>query len=333
MKKQVPVEIHTHTHHSDGHFTPEELVQESKKFGYKGIIITDHNSSAAYRKMKEAGLIDDPNFIILKGMEWTTYFGHMLVHEADYDVDWREAIPDQIDPYMKEVKDANGLVGIAHPFDMGSPMCTGCHWDYDVKDYNLVDYIEIWNSNMPHTHWESKKAYEMWLDCLNEGYQISCSTGRDWHRPDSQDSIMGVTYLELSEDYLNKKNFKQSLANGQFYITLGPTMTYNLKNETQNIYLGDEISIPKKIQFEFTLNPADLAWYRDFEIEDIELLLYNNSKIIYREEAPGAFLESKQFKFENNKALENGYLRFEVRGKILDSEEVPLLIANPIYIK
>src|SRR5699024_8902868 len=99
-----------------------------------------------------------------------------------------EATPNTIDKYMAEVQAANGLVGIAHPFDMGSPICTGCHWDYQVKDYNLVNYIEIWNSNQPQDKSESILAYDFWVDKLKKGYEISCSAGRDWHRPDTLDA-------------------------------------------------------------------------------------------------------------------------------------------------
>lgn len=215
-KYSFPVEIHTHTEHSDATFTTRELIEASKSFGYKGIILTDHNSSSGYNEMKELGLTNDQDLVIIKGMEWTTYFGHMLAHDADYDVDWREATPDTIDTYIKKVKDANGLVGIAHPFDMGSPICTGCHWDFNVKDYSHVDYIEIWNSNNPHVRQESRAAYEMWLDKLDEGYRISASTGRDWHREDNPNDIMGVTYLELADKKLTHDNFINALEKGQF---------------------------------------------------------------------------------------------------------------------
>jgi len=41
-----PIELHSHTYHSDGEFSPEELLQSARDFGYKGIFLTDHNTNS-----------------------------------------------------------------------------------------------------------------------------------------------------------------------------------------------------------------------------------------------------------------------------------------------
>lgn len=336
MKKySFPVEIHTHTEHSDGSFTPAELIKEAKDFGYKGIILTDHNTSSGYSEMQKANLTDDPAFIILKGMEWTTYFGHMLVHNAEYDVDWREATPTSIDRYMSEVKEAGGLIGIAHPFDMGSPICTGCHWDFQVKDYNLVDYIEVWNSNNPQQLQASAAAYDMWLGLLNEGYRISASTGRDWHRKDAPEAIMGVTYLEVTEDHLTKENFIQALAAGNFYSTLGPTCEFTIADKKEkNYYMGDDIALSETElhTVKVTIQPPTIPWLAKFSISDCHFKIYNNDKIIASKRLTGSLNEIKKLTFSIKEPLETGYLRYELTGKIVNDVESKIIIGNPIYL-
>lgn len=53
--KEFKFELHTHTIHSDGAFTPKELVESAKKHGYYGIALTDHNTSSGCREAIEWG--------------------------------------------------------------------------------------------------------------------------------------------------------------------------------------------------------------------------------------------------------------------------------------
>src|SRR5699024_4216615 len=111
------------------------------------------------------------------------------------------------------------------------------------KDYNLVNYIEIWNSNQPQDKSESILAYDFWVDKLKKGYEISCSAVRDWHRPDTLDANMGVTYLDIPESELPAENFKASLGQGQFYVTLGAVVELQLqaKDVTRSYHIGDRV--------------------------------------------------------------------------------------------
>ena len=46
--------LHTHTTHSDGIFTPLELVRVAKAEGYHAIAVTDHNTATAYPELQAA---------------------------------------------------------------------------------------------------------------------------------------------------------------------------------------------------------------------------------------------------------------------------------------
>ncbi|MDQ9761137.1 hypothetical protein RFZ45_20090, partial [Acinetobacter baumannii] len=67
------------------------------------------------------------------------------------------------DLILKKVRDKNGLTGIAHPFQLGTPICTGGRWEYNVKDYNLVNYMEIWSEGNPFMNTANNRAYDMWF--------------------------------------------------------------------------------------------------------------------------------------------------------------------------
>ena len=125
-------ELHCHTTHSDGEFSVNELVKTAKERLLDGICITDHNTVSAWESAKN---IVQPT--ILNGVELTTFYGHILALGTDGYIDWENAKPNNIDLILKKVRDKNGLTGIAHPFQLGTPICTGGRWEYNVKDYNL----------------------------------------------------------------------------------------------------------------------------------------------------------------------------------------------------
>lgn len=138
----LPCELHCHTIHSDGDFTVSELQKAAADDHLAIIALTDHNTFSGWDEL------DDNIIPAIRGIEWTTYFGHMLVLGANDFVDWRDAQPDNIDEKIKQVKAVGGIVGIAHPYQLGSPLCTGGRWEFNVRDWRNVDYIEVWHQNL-----------------------------------------------------------------------------------------------------------------------------------------------------------------------------------------
>ncbi|MBR3738122.1 MAG: CehA/McbA family metallohydrolase, partial [Eubacterium sp.] len=89
-------ELHCHTFHSDGRFSPTELQQAAKENGLSLIALTDHNTFSGCAEL------DDNITPAIPGIEWTTYYGHILVLGAKGFVDWRNATPDNIDEKLCE---------------------------------------------------------------------------------------------------------------------------------------------------------------------------------------------------------------------------------------
>lgn len=48
--KYYPIELHTHTKHSDGSFDVEQLNKSAIDFGYVGYFMTDHNTQSSYHE-------------------------------------------------------------------------------------------------------------------------------------------------------------------------------------------------------------------------------------------------------------------------------------------
>lgn len=232
MKKWYPCELHCHTLHSDGGFTVEELMKTAEERELCGICLTDHNTTSGW---EETELFPSPK--VLKGIEWTTYHGHMLVLGSKSYVDWRDAVPENIDEKTAEVKKNGGIIGVAHPFQLGTPICTGGHWDFKVKNWNNIDYMEIFSEGAPYLNTANKKARKLWHSLLSAGFRITPTMGRDWHRTRANTFISACTYLLCGESFSDAE-MKNAIEKGRTVVSAGPLFFFETeKGET----VGDTI--------------------------------------------------------------------------------------------
>ncbi|WP_458127016.1 CehA/McbA family metallohydrolase [Paenibacillus sp. Z3-2] len=240
--KWTPYELHTHTPHSDGTHSLLEMCQSAAKLGLKGIALTDHNTISG---LADAEAVSNQTGItIIPGMEWTTFYGHMLTLGAPY-CEWRDLGPHDIHKGIARVHEQGGIVGIAHPYSFGSPICTGCHWDYPVKDWNQIDYIEVWHETMPPMKNHNIPAFRQWTELLNKGYRISATAGRDWHRSDPGDSLSAYTYIGVHDtpEPHSIASIISAIKKGQICLSMGPLLEASLALGTEQYGLGEEVPL------------------------------------------------------------------------------------------
>lgn len=229
-----PCELHCHTVHSDGDFSVAELLKTARERKLDGICLTDHNTTSG---CLEAAASHAP--VVLCGMEWTTYFGHMPVLGCAEYVDWRDAAIDGIDEKLRQIHACGGLAGIAHPFQIGTPICTGGYWEYRVQDWLLVDYLEIWSEGSPYLNTANRRAIALWESLLDRGYRIAPTFGRDWHRTAGNKLISACTYLGGAQEALTPEGMKTAIRSGKTVVSAGPLFTFET---AQGKTVGDEIS-------------------------------------------------------------------------------------------
>ena len=218
----IAAELHTHTMHSDGSFTPETLVSAAKTKGFDALAITDHNCIASVHQVqqqaKKAGIA------VIPGMELTTFYGHVLSIGTKVYLEWRDARKQNGLAMMAErIHDAGGLCGIAHPFKLGGWMCTGCYMDYAMDALASVDYIEVWNGEKMHQNPFNRRAYRWWLSLLDQGMRLPATAGRDWHNgQDAMGDLHAATYLGIpQEEAVCAEALLQSIQKGRVAVTYG----------------------------------------------------------------------------------------------------------------
>ena len=219
MKKWYPCELHCHTLHSDGSFTVDGLLSAAKSRELSGICLTDHNTVSGWEETD-----NEKDLAVLKGIEYTTYHGHMLCLGTDKIIDFTGM--SNIDSTIGYFRDNGGLVGIAHPFQLGTPICTGGHWDYNITRWENVSYIEVFSEGCPYLNTPNKKARALWHSLLDNGYKIAPSMGRDWHRTNGDINLAACTYLLCDDGKLTADKMKQAIKEGRTFITTGPFFAF-----------------------------------------------------------------------------------------------------------
>ncbi len=321
------MEMHSHTLHSDGQFTVAELCKACKERELDGVALTDHNTLSGCAEATPELQAD--TLPVVDGIEWTTFYGHMLVLGADAYVDWRSATPDTIDAYTEAIQKVNGAVGVAHPYSLGSPFCTGCHWVFSVRNWETVDYIEVWSGEFPQFEPINEPAYQFWTDLLNQGHKLAATNGRDWHGPDGDKKPhMPVTYLGVEGGTVNNVTAREALHSGRSYVTSGPALAVKLVQRGLSYGLGETVR-PGEAAVCWQLDcSVRKAQWEAFGIQPKEVVLIQNGAPVASLPCGGAMVEEGCFTLP----LWPGWLRLEVTGEYMGKEAQLLAFTSPIYI-
>jgi predicted metal-dependent phosphoesterase TrpH len=92
------VDIHMHTYHSDGQFSPAEVVQAAAKRGLEAIAITDHDNTRGAREALP--LAAAAGIELVTGIEMTTHWPEASLPPEDQNVDLLGYLVDLDDPWL-----------------------------------------------------------------------------------------------------------------------------------------------------------------------------------------------------------------------------------------
>ncbi len=307
------VELHSHTVHSDATQTTEELLTQAEKESIDWLAITDHNTVSAIPEA-EAHNLYNKQLKVLKGIEFTTFYGHFLAHGPlkDINVDWTKLAKNDIQNFLQKLKEKNVYMTIAHPFDGGNPFCTGCRWEYILENLKYIDAIEVWNGTNPHDSLSNEDAFYKWTKVLEQGYEVSASCGRDWHQL-YPDEAIAYTYA-LVPDHETEEDLLKSLILGRSYISLRPQIDFRINDFH---ILGDRVE-DLSGDLNISLN------IKDIEGGD-EIRLYSQRDLIFQKKLSDELEWKEEFRLQND-----GYSLLRV--EILNEKKDRIAFTNPIYI-
>lgn len=311
----LPCELHCHTEHSDGVFSVKGLLEAANEDHLAVVALTDHNTISGYDEL------DDSVLPAIRGIEWTTYFGHMLVLGARSFVDWRDAAPDNIDEKISRVKSVGGIVGIGHPYQFGSPVCTGGHWDFKIRNWRNVDYIEVWHGAFSEENTENDRALQMWTSLLDKGYHIACTYGRDWHGREDEGHY-GCTYIDFDGE-INAQNAIKGIMMGKTVASTGAKLFFRVHQKGRTYCIGETLRKGNAIFSFFTdvHSREKNAGHEDVEYKTIRLVT-NGGECVME-----SALSERHISVNLKK---NHWYRAELWGTV-DGKKKILAVTSPIY--
>lgn len=174
------LELHNHTTESDASLTCRELLEWMEQDQVDAFGLTDHNTISGHPKMQK--LLSERGSAIqcIYGMEYTTYYGHILCLDLKEYVSWEKIDRRRPELLFQAIRKKDALAGIAHPFSYGYPFARGCRFEMELTDYSCVDFIEIFNNPEP-LHQVNEKGLLLWEDLVLKGWPIAMTCGMDLH--------------------------------------------------------------------------------------------------------------------------------------------------------
>ncbi|MCA5963454.1 CehA/McbA family metallohydrolase [Blautia sp. RD014234] len=174
------LELHNHTTESDASLTCEDLLRWMEADQVDAFGLTDHNTISGHPKMQKLLLENSSGIQCIYGMEYTTYYGHILCLNLKEYVPWETIDRRRPELLFQAIRDKNALAGIAHPYSYGYPFARGCRFEMELTDYSCVDFIEIFNNPEP-LRQVNEKGLLLWEDLVLKGWPIAMTCGMDLH--------------------------------------------------------------------------------------------------------------------------------------------------------
>ncbi len=213
-------ELHLHSTHSDGAWTPEEIATLARPRDLDFMVLSDHNTTSSYEEFRA---LVDPRTLVIPGAELTTYNGHCLAIGVEDWMDWRTGLAGRsINDVARAVRAAGGLFVIAHPDAMPDDVCTGCRWTHDDFDPALADAVEIWGGLWDGPEEENEGCVALWQRWLGLGHRLAVTAATDAHRPKDWEGAVPLTYV-LADD-LSRDAIVDAIRAGRTYVSSGPEL-------------------------------------------------------------------------------------------------------------
>ena len=161
-------ELHNHTTQSDANITCRELVDHMLADRVDCFAITDHNTTSGQPIIRRILGEEDLPIRCAYGMEYTTYYGHIVCPVLERYVPWDSIDRRRPELLFRACKEAGAVTGVAHPFSYGDPFARGCRFEMEITDFSDVDYIEIVNNPEP-LHEVNEPGILWWESLVLEG--------------------------------------------------------------------------------------------------------------------------------------------------------------------
>jgi hypothetical protein len=191
----LKLETHLHTVHSDGQDDVATMFEACRAAGYDAVALTDHNTLSGLPEARDVAA--ELGLILIEGVEVTTFHGHLIALGATELPEWRDVEQRGISELAREVRAQGGLVCVAHPARLGSPVCSGCAWEWAIEP-ELVDLWEVFSAPQP-AFPHPDISLRLWRKHLADGGRAAPVAAGDVHSARAAGASRAATYVTVDE--------------------------------------------------------------------------------------------------------------------------------------
>ena len=255
------VELHNHSTHSDGTLSVQELAAYAVKKNFGVLALTDHNTISGHQPLLQAIIDQNLPLHFLPGVEITTFYGHILALGMHQMIDQTLIDPNRPEELFLRLRQSGAAaVGIAHPFCIGKPVMMGCRFAMNIRNWDAVDYIEIFNTSsqesgrvspeIAETFSGNRQALGLWETLVLSGHRIAAVTGKDLHKIPNDCDVF-CTYVQLCEHSAATPPIRviDAILRQKTIVTKGPLFCTSLqKGEIQVEFSSVDVSQPLVVE-------------------------------------------------------------------------------------
>ncbi|MBO4932464.1 MAG: CehA/McbA family metallohydrolase [Clostridia bacterium] len=223
-------ELHNHTDQSDAKITCRELIDLMEADRADCFAITDHNTTSGQPIIRNILSEEDRKVKCLYGMEYTTYYGHIVCPVLEQYVPWDSINRRNPELLFEACKKAGAITGVAHPFSYGDPFARGCRFEMEITDFTNVDYIEVINNPEP-LHEVNVPGILWWEELVLNGEKLAACAGMDLHTRKDKMAMKFATYIDGTSDGDPVEELRAALAEQKTWVSKGMLVTWKLTDD------------------------------------------------------------------------------------------------------
>ena len=224
----LKVETHLHTLHSDGQHSVTAMFESCRSAGYEAVALTDHNTLSGLDEALDAA--QRLGLICVPGVEVTTFRGHAVALGVSRVPEWRDLESRGMDALADELHADGGLLCVAHPAALGSPVCSGCAWEWLVRPAS-VDLWEVFSAPRPNY----EVSLESWRALIASGGHAAPVAAGDVHSTAAAARHKTSTYVYVLERSL--AGVIDGLRQRRLFASAGPQLDFWLEDDNGRVGL------------------------------------------------------------------------------------------------
>lgn len=296
-------DCHTHTVHSDGWYTVDEMVARARQDKLDYLFVTDHNSMTSNPFIRSY-----PDITVLPGVEMTYYDGHYNLFGLNRPVRTNTANSrEEILAIMREGRENGALCSLNHP------LCPNCGWRLGFDGDVPADMIEIWNGPFVKLNAD---AIAFWHQQLCGGRKWAAIGGSDCHH-DELFRIFATPATFLYSRSRSGSDILDAMRQGHAFVGMDQNAP-RIHMAMGDARMGDTFVGGGQEILQLTVEGVGAS---------DEIRLIDQTGVIWQD-TPGACL---RFEMEHVPS-QSLFLRVEIWRDLMGMARTLASISNPIYL-